>query len=132
MMKIIDDNDTSYWAKMAINHCTWLLQNGVRWPDKLNGIRNNGVHRSQTGLTRDPFWYVVCADMILNSSSVAAKKLKLPAKIWIPAYSAFRKYMITGRRIYLKLYHILTPKSNKDYVQQMHRYRDMAIKKRRE
>ena len=140
--KIIDDRDTSDWAKLAELLCWECLYNGKRWPDDMNHyfdavnwfqwrwsqllyklkIRKTVMYRPQNNMTRDPFIAWMTLSVIFDEIIV----MKIPWYLFRPSIWIWRRYLITGRGLWW--YRFLTiRKPRKDYVKRLRGYMDLAI-----
>ena len=156
--KIVYDNDMSEWAKAAILKCWILLLARKRWPDYMvhyndtkhwfgriinrsiiysvrfinkifkTHIRANLPFRAQAKMTRDPFTALYTACTTLDQY----RKIELldsPTYIFRPNFWHWRKYLVTGKPIHLKLYRFYSSRkaSNLEYVNRLRALREIAI-----
>ena len=95
-----------------------------KWMYKLN-IRENVLYRSQSYMTRDSYipYYYAC--LVLGHHWKIAE-VKPPLYLYRPTFNIWRRYLITGRGLWL--YYFLTlnyPK--KDFVIRLRKYMELAV-----
>ncbi len=113
--KIIETNDQSHWAAMALASCADLLIDGQRWPDYLEDdvpkhwkrnlpilkrwyFKNAKWYRSQYSVTRDCFIaYYACAIHLNRPLYLSVKP-----KFWLysPKTWAWRRALMGKRNLY--------------------------------
>lgn len=131
LSKIIDDNDTSEWARLAFMMCGGLLECRMRWPHCMNqpndsknwiqwrwsqalrrlNIRKTEMYRPQKSITRDPFYpfFYLC---------IKFGRKDLIKEVTLPFY-LYRREIWRWRRRLIK-------DNSPDYVKRLRYYRNKA------
>lgn len=141
---IIETNDKSYWARYAFRLCYRLLTEGKRWPDWYEAeitrtkkwmqlpivkriyfpglFARTGEYRSQYSMTRDP-WVMLYACAIHLEEKYYIKH-KPQWWMYRPTLWSLRRALLDKRNNFMFWFN-LTP-SNKEYVQDLHKYMKQA------
>lgn len=155
--KIVYHKDTSGWALTCLIRTCDLMFKYKRWPDDMNShcsvvstwqgrivnrainhftafidrvfktnIATNLPFRYQGRMVRDSYSAIYPA-LILHGLRWMILDLKPPWYVWSPGFYCWRKYLITYKPIYLKLYRIFTTPSKHEWIQRLHWLRETAI-----
>jgi len=79
-MSISEDNPTK--AFTLLQNCSYLLQDGIRWPDELNHPLDKR-YRSQYSVTRDPIVMFIVACFLTDNTELL-KYLRIPIFLYRP------------------------------------------------
>lgn len=156
--KIAYDKDKSPWAKISLLKCFILLWARKRWPDDMphyndakhwfgrvvnrsinkitslfdkifkTNIRTHLPFRAQGRMSRDPFiaFYTACA---MQGDYRKIELITIPRYLYRPNTFLWRKFLIKGGTVRLKIYGFLSKfsTSKKAYVNRLREERALAI-----
>ena len=144
LSRIVDQEDRSEWAYLALMSCRGLLIGGKRWPDPFNqeGDCRGHIchywqklrkalkckhwrHGPQRNLTRDPWILFYVASYKMNRFDNF--NLKPHWRLFRPNIWAWMKYLRKGDRRYLKTYYRWTFPNKREYVQRLHYYISLTL-----
>lgn len=132
---IVETKDKSEWAYQVFKTNAIALEQGLRWPMQAEIMGYVIDDRSPFDITRDCYIYLITCAVFLGLPHYI-KRLKIPRRLFNPCVFAWRKYLITGNRIYYAIYRTgiwfngLLPQ--KEYVRQLNRFMEMAVDLKRE
>lgn len=143
--KIVYDKDTSDWARIIVKRCTMLTYDHKRWPDEYNDelvchtwitwIVNKAInklfaanlpYKFQERMVRDIYIAVYTANL-LHGYPIIVEDLRPVWYVWTPAFHCWRKYLITKKPIYRKLYYLFSRPSKRDWVQRLEWLQETSI-----
>lgn len=143
--KIVYHEDTSGWAFNCLIKSYYLMIKHQRWPDFMNDdtvcntwfarILNRTINkifnkhlpfRYQGRMVRDSYTAIYPA-LILHKLDWMIKVIKPVWYVWSPGFYCWRKYLITKKPVYLKLYRLFNTPSKHEWIQRLHWLREKAI-----
>lgn len=144
LRKIIEDNDKSDWAHHSFWGCYQLLKNGKRWPDEMEQyitrtqkwrswpiirlmyFEEKGDYRTQTSITFDP-WVMLYACAIHLEVQDFVMLSKPQWWLYRPTrWSWIRK--LKGKRNLYEFWKWIMLAPTKQYVIDLHRFKEQALK----
>ena len=144
--KIVHDQDTSDWAKWALQECYKLLMQRKRWPDYMvhpmdthslghriinrwrrRLFKNYSLpYRWQGRMSRDPYTAFATACLVVGEEYYL-ETIKLPWNIYSPAFWNWWKFLLTQERKYEVRMMVLDHPSKHDYVIKLEELRELAV-----